>query len=164
MLDTNEAAGTQSAPHVPAFDGDPILAMLTSMANFSGVELDITLFVGGVVISGVLIGGAEYMEAYARQFNATLGDALSEEDQRSTIEFAEGIARDVYAKDATPEQKTQIRTSNKTMFIHLKDARFVTDGAGMIFLGEEGQGFWRGRLDKVDGFTLGALSAEQTDQ
>lgn len=56
-----------------AFDGQSVdwyLQKLVGIANTSDVQFGVTLFVEGIVISGQLVSGKRYFEAFAQEFSA----------------------------------------------------------------------------------------------
>lgn len=114
-------------------DGDPFLKMLIRARSGSGMDRlswDITLSVGGCLISGRLISASQYM----RDFTPNMEDALKDAGLRI---------------DGKPEELDSIR------FIHLADARFYYANQQPI---PANQGvLWRGMLSSVDGFHLGRL-------
>ena len=117
----------------------------------SGVEMGLTLTIGGSVVSGLLISGKTYFRE--------LKDFLMESSQQEGDIF-ETLANDfgalgphIYDKpsDATDEWKP-----DPISFIHLKAARFHAPGQRGMPLKN---GFlWRGRLEAVDAFSLGSFA------
>ena len=95
----------------------------------------ITLNVGGLLISGNLIG--------RRQFAA---------------EFMPGIKKRIEEENEKEEDKTLEEEENNASaprFIHLKDAKFFIPG--QLPIPTTGGTFWRGRIDSVDGYLIGEL-------
>ena len=101
---------------------------------------DITLTVGGILISGRVISRDAFVSG--------------EPFVKSTI--------GVVDEQRTPEQKEdaeQVLKTGRRHFIHLKDAVFFT-GPNLPIPGV-GQGFyWRGRLNSVDGWMIGRLTVQ----
>jgi hypothetical protein len=122
---------------------DWYLQTLVSMANEHGVEMGITLTLGGTVVTGQLIGGKTYFETFAEVF----GNAWSE-DEQARKEMRATMARP--AEMYGPKKADSAGPS----FIHLKNAKIRTpDGCSMPDQGV----LWRGRLSEVSGFFLGIL-------
>ncbi|KOB19079.1 gas vesicle protein, partial [Xanthomonas arboricola] len=69
-----------------AFDGQSLdwyLQKLVATVNSSNVQFGITLFVEGIIVSGHLVSGKQYFEAFAQEFSAAYpGDAEEKEDIR----------------------------------------------------------------------------------
>jgi hypothetical protein len=114
--------------------------------------MPITLSVGGLLISGDMIGGKTYFDEFARQFKDGFRNISSE--TASTIEEAFKRLGDVY--DPIQKESQGIAAISKPHLIHLKDAQIYQSGAGLP-PSEKGV-LWRGRLEAVDGFTLGRVS------
>lgn len=69
-----------------AFDGQSVdwyLQKLVATVNTSNVQFGITLFVEGIIVSGQLVSGKQYFEAFAQEFSAAYpGDA---EEKRISV-------------------------------------------------------------------------------
>lgn len=126
---------------------DWFLQSLVSVVNRSDLELGITLVVGGSIVSGRLVGGKKYFEAFAKEFS----DAWPEGSQEAIYqEFAQH--GEIYSpgeegdEGATPPQ-----------FLHLLDSRcFFADNQ----LPSNRAVPWRGKINAVSGFSLGQLSTK----
>ena len=131
----------------PVEQPDWFLQTLVSMVNTAPVDFGITLQVGGFLVSGNLISGAKYFEAFGSEFSTGLKDPEVAETYRKM--FAEGAK--IYEPDVN---KTEEDLPLST-FIHLKDTRFF-NGSGAPIPGNRGV-WWRGRISEVSGFVLGTL-------
>lgn len=150
---TDQQISTSETDQSTATDGtDWLLQALISGYADHGVQITVTLTVGGSVVSGLLIGGRTYF--------AEVQEMLSAKSQGDGDIFAEiaedfgSIGPDVYDKpdDASDEWKP-----SPPNYIHLKSARFHAPGHGGI---PAKDGFlWRGKLASVDAFSIGSLSA-----
>lgn len=131
-------------------DRDWLLQHLVTHANIAkDFHQPITLWVGGGIISGLLVSGEEYFDAYTQQFVS-----------RFTPEAAEGtraVLRELgsryYEKDDSPD-------ASNTIFIHLINAQFWTP-SGSIPSGKGIGVVWRGRLSQVTGFSLGQIEKSE---
>jgi hypothetical protein len=116
---------------------DPLLELIVNAALIVGAKSEgriptyITVSVGGILVAGEVISGAEFM----------LGDQV-------TDILSEGIN----------SSSLPLKDTLDAGFIHLKDARFLSGGKTIRPPLETGQLFWRARLESVDGFALGALN------
>jgi hypothetical protein len=131
---------------------DCFLQSLVEIVNDESANIPITLSVCGLLISGDMIGGKTYFGEFARQFKDGFRDISSE--TASTIEETFKRLGDVY----DPIQKESQRSAAipKPYIIHLKDAQIYQSGASLP--PSEKRVLWRGRLEAVDGFSLGKLS------
>jgi hypothetical protein len=112
-------------------DKDLILESLIVFVTKNGGAIPITLQVGGLCVSGLLISEESY---FKHAF-------ISLENKNITFpEFSE-------LSQPVPHA-----------FIHIHDARIVSSGL-TIPQGDHG-GFWRGKLQSVDGFFIGKLVPE----
>ena len=108
----------------------------------------VTITVGGQVISGVMIGGAEYFHLFADDM--AQGCLLGGMSQDEADSIKESLASN--AKTYEPSENDP----GNPIYIHLKNARHfygngsIPSNSGML---------WRGKLESVDGFSLGALSS-----
>ncbi|WLA29785.1 gas vesicle accessory protein GvpU [Xanthomonas citri] len=136
-----------------AFDGQSVdwyLQKLVGIANTSDVQFGVTLFVEGIVISGQLVSGKRYFEAFAQEFSAAYpGGADEKEDIRRA--FAS------HASIYDSEDDTQ-QSNTPPQFIHLIESRCFSPG-GQPLPSNRGV-LWRGKVNAVSGFTLGSLSAD----
>jgi hypothetical protein len=131
---------------------DSFLQSLISIVNDESASIPITLSVGGLIISGDMIGGRTYFNEFARQFKDGFKDISSE--TASTIEKAFKSLGDVY--DPIQKESQGSAPIPKPYLVHLRDAQIYLAGAGQSS-SEKGV-LWRGRLDAVDGFSLGRVS------
>lgn len=123
---------------------DWYLEHLVKLANL-GVEIGITLSVKGTIISGKMIPNYRYFEILSEQFQTVggeLGKSLSE-------------GSDIYAKEfkQDTEQDTALEDF-QVGYIHLSGAKYFATNGGF----PESGLLWRGKIEEVDGFTIGSLS------
>jgi len=131
---------------------DWFLQSLVSIVNNESASIPITLSVGGLLISGDMIGGKVYFNEFARQFKDGFKDISSE--TAATIEKAFKRLGDVY--DSIQKESQGSAPIPKPHLVHLRDAQIYLSGASPT-PSEKGV-LWRGRLEAVDGFSLGRLS------
>lgn len=113
-----------------------------------GISIGITLVVGGSVISGNLIGAQEYFIG--------VGDAIKEgTTSKGGQSFRDALSQRFHELASEYDEEGPSDEKELPSYIHLKEARVFA--AGTDPMPSEGM-WWRGRLDRVDGFTLGALS------
>lgn len=121
---------------------DFFLSLLLSFAD--GVaNLPVTLLVKGLLVSGSLITDKEYLESFADgSVHKTIHDVIAKGELKMPPEDE--------LKKAEDESKKKAVTH-----IHLRDAKVLCGGHLPISVG-----LWRGRIDSIDGFFLGNLSAQ----
>ncbi len=110
-----------------------LLSLIISAEADPPMEQDVTLLVGGFLVSGFVISYDKYVQHH------------------ETIATIESAIQKVKAENPEPTEKT-------TNFIHLRDAKYYTPGGAPI-PGNTGV-FVRLSLESIRGFTLGSLVAE----
>lgn len=133
------------------------------------VELDVTLNVGGAVVSGNLITEDSYFERMAEKFENVklnmreeLAEFVDEEIRRrrdsgegfggmDEAEFREGAIEAGYRAPSDRNVRSYERSADSGRFVHLRDVTVRTSTLGGGF----STGLWRGKLEAVDGFTVG---------
>jgi hypothetical protein len=130
----------------PAEQGsaDPLLRLFTHRADKKGLELEITLEVGGLLISGYLTSVGKYCE----RLEAQMSEGLAHIDPTFNPDEA---------SDEEPAAALPVASSND--FIHLRDAWI----SGLRSEPAIQAPVWRGRLSSVDGFVLGLLEEEKAE-
>lgn len=129
---------------------DWYLQTLVQLCNRTGLEIGITLNIGGSVISGLLIGGKRYFEDFAKEFSDAW-DGPDKEDIRAA--FAQHGA--IYDKPSATDQDEQVSPS--VQYIHLANARVFTTNQPL----PSNRGvLWRGKINAVSGFWLGQLASQ----
>jgi hypothetical protein len=126
-------------------DSDLFLMTLVELVNVASLELSITLFAQGTVISGMLIGEKPYFEALNNELKST-GFAPDEAIHTFIQKF----------ESASTNLSETLKEQNKPInreFIHLKNAKFYS---GNSFGSTTRELYWRGRLSRIDGFFLGS--------
>uniref|UniRef100_UPI003D67252C gas vesicle accessory protein GvpU n=2 Tax=Alcaligenes xylosoxydans xylosoxydans TaxID=85698 RepID=UPI003D67252C len=128
---------------------DVFLQFLVNLVNNGGQlkGIGVTLQMGGMLVSGSIVSGAEYFDRFAETFADSLSDM--DTDARQSVRKSLAELGDVFRLPQPAEPLPN--------YIHLVDALFFTaDGtpiAGQPTL-------WRGRSSAVDGFILGRLQSE----
>jgi hypothetical protein len=145
-IETAQADNQEDAePAIFELPGDWFLRTMVETIVGMGVEIGVTLSVGGAVVSGVAINGQQYMDLFADQFTG----GTPEGDVRNTLGEALRGWKRVYEKPADAGEDWK---PPRTGYIHLKNARYHAPG----YEGIPSSGvLWRGRLEAVDGFSLG---------
>jgi len=147
--DTAMPIETSSAAANPAPSADAFLQFLVNLVN-NGSQLEsigVTLQMGGMLVSGSIVSGAEYFDRFAASFTGSLDtlDADTRDGVRRSLAELGDVFRVPQPADPLPN------------YIHLADALFfMADGTPV-----SGQPtLWRGRTSSVDGFILGRLQSE----
>ena len=124
---------------------DWFLQLLVNLANKNSFELNITLTVGGTLISGTLAGVRQYFNDLGAYFASPFESTMNTEEVEKTFKTIGDQCTCV-----TPSEQTDTPS-----YIHLKNARFF-DTSGRLLSGTTGV-WWRGRLSEVQGFSPGLL-------
>jgi len=109
--------------------------MLVDLAE-KGIELPVTLFIGGAVVSGILVSGRVFFDGIGSQLE-TIGTGVDTEI-RSVI--ADALRTSGWAYDAPAEHSP-----------------FTGEQLALYLVPTSGEFWWRGRLSSVDAFSLGTL-------
>jgi hypothetical protein len=128
---------------------DWFLQFLVNQANKNKIELDITLTVGGFLISGTLAGVRQYFDDLGAYF---AGPFISG-DNPDEVQAAFRKIGDTCSCVAPSEQ------TDTPSYIHLRNARFF-DAGGRSISGSAGT-WWRGRISEVQGFSPGKVPGDQ---
>jgi hypothetical protein len=127
---------------------DWFLQNLVSIANSSGMEVVLTLTVGGSIVSGRMISGKKYFDLFAM----ASGWPSDSSD----------LIRETYKKFGetyyTPQTGADDEKWSPPQYIHLQDA-FVFSPDGAQLPSSSGI-LWRGKISAVAGFSLGSLSVK----
>lgn len=129
---------------------DWYLQALVETVNGKDIEFPITLFVGGLIVSGQLVSGHKYFEGLGAQVTQFLGGPS--DDVIETVKYFTSPG-EIYTK---LKEATEIPPPQ---YIHLRGAKIFTPGQQPI--PTEGA-WWRGRLVSVDGFHFGSLAVTET--
>lgn len=127
-------------------DKDWFLQDLVKIVNSGGFSFGITLNVGGLLVSGQLVGGKEYFEGFGSDFAGVFSDS----ETAKVVQESFAKRGEIYSSDK--------ETLFPLTYIHVKEARFFNN-SGKPIPGNRGV-WWRGKLSQVNGFSLGSLSAE----
>lgn len=152
----NVDAGNEASENV-TFDQpegtDWHLASIVDLAAALGVEIDVTLYLSGIIVTGTVIGPKRYFE-------------LTEEvlKRANTSGSAENLAESIASllsryKDLFPaagQEGAKLGTATYR-YIHLRDVRIFRNDGGFINITE---GAWRAKMSAVDGFNFGRMTMD----
>jgi hypothetical protein len=144
----DDGSDEASTARVFAHDVDWHLQLLVEDANDFGMEVPITLFVSGAVVTGILTSGRVYFEQFADKFAAGWPA-----EGRAEIRASMATPGEVYPLLLPGEKSPRKRPAQ---FIHLRDAQLVSSPRNLPSSGM----LWRGRLTEVGGYSLGKLMPE----
>lgn len=136
---------------------DHFLQFLIGVLNKdSSAAIGVTLTVGGSQISGDLIGGAAYFE----EFSSAFAKAFGRGDEAATAGLKQSMNKfgDVYRSNGSEADAESDADSPPPVYVHMRNAQQFAPGGLPI----PGNGcLWRGKLNAVDGFSLGKLSVDK---
>ena len=139
-IDPKNAYTTGNTPNKDWF-----LQFLVNLANKNQFEVDITLTVGGLLISGTLAGVKKYFDELGEFFAGSYDAVNSSENIKTTF-------RQIGEQCLCVAPSEQSETPS---YLHLKDVRFF-DAQGKSIAACSG-GWWRGRISEIQGFSPGRL-------
>jgi hypothetical protein len=132
-------------------DRDPILEVWVHQADGGALTgLPVTLMVGGLLVSGTLVGIRQYMEGIASQFRNAPGATEGIGPALADVFDDAAAGRFDHEGPADGDDDPEAEQDGHRCFIHLKDA-LVLDPRGQ----SAGAAWWRGRLTAVDAFMYG---------
>ena len=123
-------------------NSDPTLEVIVALSREMSEKTEgmseqgLTLQMSGMLVSGIVITQKEYFLSHP---------------------FLESVDEALMQISKHPDVLKELPESS-TFFIHLKNAYFYHPGNSPLPTSKEGV-FWRGRIDRVDAFTLGHLIA-----
>ncbi|WP_339455774.1 hypothetical protein [Pseudomonas sp. EA_65y_Pfl1_P120] len=118
---------------------DPLLKALNLVVNEYDITFGVTLAVSGGVIAGTLISAKTFVADFSDSFSNAWPGGANEHVRSGFAVWGEPGSEKIHEE-----------------FIHLRDARYVF-GAELTPSGLDGI-LWRGKLDSVTGFSLGAFT------
>lgn len=119
---------------------DGHLRIWVHMANKGLPGMGITLTVGGAIVTGTLIGVRQYFDLFAANYAA----GLKLEPEHNFHKLLRAPLENLDRQD----EKYPDKLPN---YIHLQDAKYYMSNG---FVPADGL-LWRGKLDTVDGWSLG---------
>jgi ABC-type bacteriocin/lantibiotic exporter with double-glycine peptidase domain len=148
MTDENKPGLVEGEGIVPS-NSDYLLTLLVQMVNASSMEIGITLFVQGSIVTGLLIRGETYFEGFKSEIALSSASDNIKEVFQTIFDRLQSICTNL------PENEEQESQFRNVEFIHLKNAKFFAGGS---LIPTNRAVYWRGRLSSIDGFSLGNLS------
>lgn len=140
-MEEDDKTEPASLPQVPT---DWFLQQLVSMVNsvHGEFEIPITLSVGGILVSGQLSSGDKYFAGMSEIMTPWFTD----ESARTSITEMFSNHMGIYKDEVT---------RGPPQYVHLRDARFFSATGGGT--PTNGGVWWRGRIQQVDGISIGVL-------
>lgn len=143
--------GGKTQPANDDWKVDPILATFVSMMEARKIaDVTVTLWTGGVLVSGRIASLTEYLDGTAETFDRAASDPSKSFGE--VVRILIDNLPDVDPEAELAEDKALRR------FIHLRNAQTFAPGTGHPIPSGAGV-WWRGRLDAVDGWCFGELRA-----
>ncbi|PYZ94627.1 gas vesicle protein GvpU [Salipaludibacillus keqinensis] len=122
-------------------DVDTVLQLLIETANTKNYSFDITLNVKGTVVTGTVIAAKDYLEKLSKEF--------SQEDE---------VEKEINDKLQSAVDALEEEEEPSANYVHLEEAKLFSESGKS--LPSEGSVLWRGKLNDVDGFFLGKVTAD----
>jgi hypothetical protein len=126
---------------------DFFLQTLVEIVNRTDIEMDVTLTIGGALVSGMMISGKSYYERLSSLVSKSI-------DNKDAIAFFKKILEE---HEAIYDGATEETPLFNVAYIHLKNVKFTgTDGNSIP---DNDGTLWRGRISQVSGFNLGTFKS-----
>jgi hypothetical protein len=138
-------------------NGDWFLQDLVELVNKSNEpgNIGLTLNLGGLLVSGILVSGKEYFEGVANQFKkSSLSEGSDEKTAKANFEFFSKYTV-IYQN---PEGSVLEKLSFSPNYIHLRDARFFFPST--LPIPSTSGVWWRGRISQVEGVVFGRIGGK----
>ena len=137
---------------------DWALAEFAWYANRGGIEFGVTLQIGGQIVSGTTVSGAEFLKDVGEKLSEVItnsGDQFKELSDTIKGKYKDQ-AQKLYPKISSQESNEAKgeQFSIKSAFIHLKNVDIWTDSASKSLPVR----YWRGKLASVDAWFIGRMS------
>jgi hypothetical protein len=148
--------------------------IISGFVNRGGMELGITLFIKGLVITGVLVSEREYLEALSKMFATQAKKSLvnpSKQDLKNTEEVFDftNLAEDVDLPNDDEDDDDDFddfdvdeRHFPIIRYLHLKDPLIVQPQPAISFTHNQ-VSILRIRLKAVDGWMIGKVNVDADD-
>lgn len=139
---------------------DWLLQNLIGVVNRNKVSYDITIHIKGTILTGTVVGGAEYFEELGKKFAEGLKASaeiagIEYDPEGDGSEMFKDVIEELYPSSGERSQDSQENESSEPTsptFIHLKSVRVLMP-TDTPFMGQST--YWRFRLSEIDGWVLG---------
>jgi hypothetical protein len=136
---------------------DWLLQDFVLMANEAGSSVGVTLTVGGVLVTGMLIGAKQYFESLGDLLAAAIPDRAAAASMREKYVT---LGAEMHKRHLAYMARLEAgKEGEAPTFLHLRDARVY---AGPSVVPTRGGVLWRGRISAVDGFIVGIINSSET--
>jgi len=138
----DQVLAATATPAATLTSDDPVLnAVIDAVEHNADFHVGVTLYVGGILVSGEMIGDREYLAGVGRTFVAA-GDGRP-------ANYATQLGR--VLAEASGRATTQ---SHGHRFVNLKNVRVLSPGSPLM----PSNGLWRGSAASIQGYSWGLLS------
>ncbi len=151
---------------------DFVLAdLVATLVNGLGLPIGVTLFVKGMVISGILTSEHEYLQALSDTFNdiankslrPTNGSVPSAEPDEDLFDFTMLAETDAMPPDDALDEDDDIPMPSPVRHVHMRDVHILTPNP-MLSFQDSLMPIMRLRLTAIDGWLIGqAVDTEPLD-
>ena len=134
---------------------DGALEMWVNFANKFRMEIGVTLQIHGIIVAGTITSGAEFLQYVGNSLSKAALDADKklEPIAKAIQDIYKEMAEDLYPIKKLDEAETSETESIPISFIHLREAKLWNIHQQQPITMK----YWRGRLDSIDGWTIGIL-------
>lgn len=135
--------------------------LISLLVHRAGVELGVTLFVKGLVMSGTLVSEQTYLESLSGAFMSKVREAMPElpeqdlERMREALDFTDLASEDLIDEELDSYGVVPLR------YLHLKEPVIISSNNALGFVDSDVP-IMRLRMNMVDGWLLGrAIQGDQ---
>lgn len=133
----------------PSFDNKDWFLLEYVRLSEVGVEQGLTITIGGIVVTGMLISGKAYFNLLADELLETVPEG---HQSRAAVEILAENYRNFAQEVSEPVEADKEKFDRN--YIHLKDARIVQ---GNTHIPSRIGVLWRGKVSSVDSFINGQM-------
>lgn len=142
--------------------------LVSAFVNRGGMQIGLTLFMKGMVITGTLVGEQEYLATMSKMFARQARKSMlhpTAEDLQVTEELFDftGLTEDVDTKDDEDDDGDEFNPDETPVptirFMHLKDPVILQPQSSISFSHSQ-LPIMRIRLTAVDGWMMGKVSLD----
>lgn len=131
----------------PLMNDDAVVVMFLSLVEEDGMEINITFYVKGAIISGTLISANAYYEGVIQSFKEKKDETFS---RIMTKKFSDLKAEYLKQKQESDNSDSKDESKNAATFIHLKNAKILGRNNEITASSK----WWRGRIATLDAISF----------
>lgn len=146
-----------------------LIDIVTTLVNLMGIPVGMTLFLKGMVISGILVSEKEYLEGLTNVFNQVAKESLQPTDEAAWQEVESLFDFRHLSESPEPPDPDQdideddLELRDPVRYLHIRDVVIVTPQPSISF-GQSLMPIMRISLTAIDGWLLGQAMPMDVDE